>query len=120
VGKREERFEVVVDEETGTKKYVRADDPVLKFQTWEEHILQLFAVGFERQSNPVLEQPDGQVKGIEFSKGVTFHPVEVKGDWLKVRWSDTEQTEDKSKSANSGWIKWKKDGVLLIELFYFS
>ncbi len=120
IGKREGRFEVIVNEETRMKKYVRVDDPVLKLQTWEEHILQVFAVDFNRKDNPVLETSGGQMKSIDFPKGVTFHPVEVRGEWLKIRWNGTEQTGDKNISNNFGWIKWKKDGAISIELFYFS
>lgn len=120
VGKSEGRFEVVVNEETGMKKYVRVNDPVLKFQTWEEHILQVFAVDFNRKDNPILEKPGGQVKSIDFSKGITFRPVEMKGEWLKVQWNGTEKTEGKNRDDNFGWIKWKKNGFLAIELFYFS
>lgn len=120
IGKSTGRFEVVVNEETGMKKYVRVDDPVLRFQTWEEHILQVYAVDFNWKDNPILEKPGGAVKSVGFVKGVTFRPVEVEGDWLKVRWDGIAQTGEKNKNDNSGWIKWKKDGFILVELYYFS
>lgn len=120
VGKSEHRFEVVVNEETGLKKYVQADDQSLKFETWEEHIPKVFAVDFNRTDNPVLETPEGRVKSIDFPKGVTFHPVEVKGEWLKIRWADTERTANKKTQADFGWVRWKRDEAILIELFYFS
>jgi hypothetical protein len=37
-------FEVVVNEESGVKKYVKADDPVLRLETWETLVLSTFAV----------------------------------------------------------------------------
>jgi hypothetical protein len=120
MGKSEGRFEVVVDEETGLRKYARADDPVLKLQTWEEHILQTFAVDYNRQDNPVLDRPNGSVKGLDVSKEVMFHPVEINGEWLKVRWSVPGKLGTNNVNNNSGWIRWKKGRNISIELIYFS
>ena len=118
VGQSGERFEVVVNEESGLKKYVRADDRALKFQTWEEHLLQVTAVDFDRQDNPLLAEPGGAAKSTSFPKGATFRPVEMRGDWLRVRASD--QGREGGTAVNDGWIRWRKDGTLLVELFYFS
>jgi hypothetical protein len=87
VGEDKNRYEVIVNEETGLKKFVRKDDPTLKFETWEDHILKLFAVGFNREENPLREMPEGKVKTIELPKEVFFHPVEIKGEWLSIRLS---------------------------------
>jgi hypothetical protein len=116
VGEDKNRYEVMVNEETGLKKFVRKDDPTLKFKTWEQHILKLFAVGFNREENPLREMPEGKVKTIELPKEVFFHPVEIKGERLKVSWDVTKHGDN----AGSGWIKWKADEKLLIELFYFA
>jgi hypothetical protein len=121
MGQSENRFEIVVNEENGERKYVKANDPVLKFQTWEEHILNnIFAVDFDRKQNPVLEAPGGRIKSVRFPKEVYFHPVEIKGGWLKIRWEGTKQAAAKNKVGNFGWIKWNKDKTLLLELFYFA
>lgn len=119
VGRDDKRFEVVVNEETGLRKYVRADDTVLKFQTWEEHILKAFAVDFDSEENQVLETPGGKAKRLKLDKAVSFHPVEMEGEWVKVRWNRTggEKADD---SGDVGWIRWRKEGVILIELFYFA
>ena len=117
VGKKADRYEVIVNEETNLKKYVKVNDKVLKFETWENHILKLFAVGFDEKENPMLEVPQGQVKNLVKSER-TFHPVEVKGEWLKVKWDVTGETDKKETQQNSGWLRWKKDGKLIVELFY--
>jgi len=113
------RCEMIVNEETRLKKYVKADDPSLKFETWEEHVLNVFAVGFNRKVNPMLEAPQGRVKKVT-SLDVPFHPVEVRGEWLKVKWDAANGTEKKGAKRNSGWIRWKKGARLLVELFYIS
>ena len=109
------RYEVVVNEETGLRKYVRAEDPALRFETWESHILKVFAVGFDLKENPVLNVPRGRVAKAP-APGAPYHPVEVKGEWLKIRW----EAADGRRTAGSGWIRWKKGERLLVELFYFA
>lgn len=114
VGEDESRFEVIVNEETGLKKFVRKADKTLKFETLENHILKTFAIDFNRTENPLRKIPEGEIKVVDLPKEITFHPVEVKGEWLKVRWDNTK------KDTDFGWIKWKENDKILIELFYFA
>ncbi len=108
------RYEVVVNEETGLKKFVNKDDPVLKFVTWEEHLLKAFAVDFNKNENTLRETPGGELKKVDLAEKVSVHPVEVKGEWLKVEWDNPDKTK------NNGWVKWKENERLLIEIFYFA
>lgn len=117
VGEDKNRYEVIVDEETGLKKFVRKDDATLKFETWEKHILKTFAVDFNREQNPLREVPEGQVKTAVLPKEATFHPVEINGEWLKVSWDSSKKA---GKNDKSGWVKWREDNKILVELFYFS
>ena len=121
VGKKNGRYEVIVNEETGLRKHVKADDPALKLETWEEHILNVFAVTFNQVDNPLFDAPSGQVKKAVLSNAEPFfHPVEIKGEWLKVKWETTDGTERKQSNYDSGWIRWKDGKSLLVELFYFA
>ncbi len=114
VGEDNSHFEVIVNEETGLKKFVRKADKTLKFETLEKHILKSFAIDFNRTENPLRKIPEGEIKVVDLPKEITFHPVEVKGEWLKVRWDNTK------KDTDFGWIKWKENDKILIELFYFA
>ncbi len=118
VRKERGRYEVIVNEGMRLKKYVKADDSVLRFETWKDHILKAFAVKFLQNENPLLNVPLGRVKKISLPN-TSFHPFQVKGEWLKVRWNITSRAKDKGK-YDSGWIRWKKGERLLVELFYFS
>lgn len=117
VGEDSNRYEVIVNEDTGLKRFVRKDDATFKFETWEQHILKAFAVDFDRSGNPLREIPEGQVKTVELPKEVTFHPVEINGEWLKVRWDSPKKS---GKNDRFGWVKWKESNKILIELFYTS
>lgn len=115
VGEDKSRYEVIVNEETGLKKFVKKDDPTLKFQTWEDHITKAFAVDFNRDENPLRETLEGKIKAVELPKEVTFHPVKIEGEWLKVSWDVSKHGDN----ADSGWVKWKENQKILVELFYF-
>jgi hypothetical protein len=116
-GKDKDRYEVIVNEETGLKKFVKKDDPALKFETWEDHIVKAFAVEFDPKENGLRDAPGGKVKDFDLPEDATFHPVQVNGEWLKVRWDASQQLK---KDAGSGWVKWKDDNHILVELFYFA
>lgn len=111
------RYEVIVNEETGLKKFVKKDDAALKFQSWDDHIKGAFAVKFNQAENPLRESPAGKVKNADLREDVTFHPVQVNGEWLKVRWGGSQQPK---KDTGSGWVKWRDNDQILVELFYFA
>jgi hypothetical protein len=94
--------------------YIPVSEKKVKFQTWQEHILnRLFAVGFNTRDNPLHEEPFEGSKKIWSDKDDFYHPCRIKGDWLQVKWG----TEF---SWNYGWVKWREKEKLLIELFYFA
>lgn len=116
-GEDKNRYEVIVNEDTGLKKFVKKDDAALKFQSWEDHIKGAFAVKFNQVENSLRETPAGKVKNADLPEDVTFHPVQVNGEWLKVRWDGSQQPK---KDAGSGWVKWRDNDQILVELFYFA
>jgi len=117
-GEDKNHYEVIVNEDTGLKKLVKKDDPALKFETWEQHIVKAFAVKFDPKENPLRESPDAKSKNIDLPKDVFFHPVEVKGEWLKVRWDKSEQPP--KKVVEFGWVRWRNNTQLLVGLSYFA
>lgn len=125
-----DRYEVIVNERAELKKYIRVDDKAMKFETWEEHILQIYAIEFNSKENPLLESPQGKVKNVNLPKGEeiertnlpiypTFQPIKIKGDWLKVKWEIPKEKQVKRAKYDFGWIRWKKDEQLLVAFFYF-
>ncbi len=117
VGEDESRYEVIVNEKTGLRKFVKKSDPALKFETWEDHILKAFAVGFDRKENALRDGPGGNVKNADLPEDATFCPVQVDGDWLRVSWDTSKKA---GKVDKSGWVKWKENNRILVALFYFS
>ncbi|QQS43058.1 MAG: hypothetical protein IPM63_09065 [Acidobacteriota bacterium] len=114
----DDRFEVVVNEETGLTKFLRKGDGFYEFQTWSEHITNLFAVDFDPKRNPLRSRPAGDtIIYPTLEEKPTFHPVETSGEWLKVKW-DSQRKGSPETEYDHGWIRWTRNGKLLIELWY--
>lgn len=121
VGQDAKRFQVVVNESTRLTKFIRRQDESFKFQTWEKHILDLFAVGFDPTHNPLRTRPGGNVSTVRLPLNqITFHPLQIRGNWLKVSWNVSEEGKGKDKKVEYGWVKWKQNSQLLVEFFYFA
>lgn len=110
VGQDAEYFQVIVNDETGLKKFVRKDSSHFKFESWEKYILDCFAVEFDIEKNPLREEINGKVIVREIPKELYFNAVEIKGEWLKVNLRDI-NTE---KSYGFGWIRWKINDKIMI------
>lgn len=108
-------FEVVVNEATGVTKYVRKSDPILRHSTWADYVLDCFAVEFDPRTNPIVEEPNGPGlnRPVE-AKPTYFYPQKISGDWLKISWKPTENA---ASSTQSGWIRWRKNNKIVINLF---
>ena len=64
--------------------------------------------------------PGGPVKNTDFPKEVLFEPVEIRGEWLKIRWKGMDSKTQGNTRDNFGWIMWKKAEILLIDIFYLD
>lgn len=93
--------------------FIPRSEKEVSFQTWEEHILSVFSVGFDEANNPLLENPTENADKVYYDKNEFYHPSQIIGEWLQVKWGSASNWE-------YGWIKWKKGEKLLIELFYFA
>lgn len=125
-GEDDKRYEVVVNEEDGLKKFVRKDDKVLEYEPFEKHILSTYAIDFDSDKNPVLDEPEGKKVTEDYSKVAIFKAVQVSGDWVELKWSepttkaDANTNETQDEREKTGWVRWRKDGTMLIELFYVA
>jgi hypothetical protein len=112
-GQDDSRYEVVVNEDTGARKFVKKDDKAFRFETWERYLLQIAAVKFDDGANKVLDLPQGNRKNVLVPmQSTVFTPIQVKGEWLKIEW----ETEAGKGLKDSGWIRWRDGNALLIEI----
>lgn len=106
-------YTVVINESTKDTKLLKIDSDKLKYLTWNELILKSFSVYFDYQSNPIKEKASAQAKPIEYSENEVYFPVEIQGDWLKIKWGS-------DNNESFGYIRWKKDNKILIDMSYFA
>ncbi len=115
VAENKQFYKVVVNEETKLHKFVKKDDPHFKSDSWENYVLNCFAVEFDDQNNPLRKEINGQIiKNLD--KGLSFQPKEIRGNWLKVKPFDLNKVKDENNS-DFGWIKWKDDNKIVINFF---
>lgn len=113
VGEDKNYYHVIVNEETGLKKFVKKSDTNLKLESWEQYVLNSLAIEFNNEQNPLREEPGGQLISVDIKETLNFHAEEIKGEWLKVSWYDN---DDREQEPKFGWVKWKKDQKIIINL----
>ena len=103
-------YQVIVDENKKVIKYVKVNDEFFIFQTWQNYITGCFSVDFDPNNNPIKSGLSVDTKVISYDSDEFYLPVKIQGDWLQIKWG----TEN---NWSYGWIQWKKNGALIIELF---
>lgn len=109
-----------------------------EFMTWDKYILQSFGIrrltaetGDISQKLPLRHEPNDNATILTIPKGQEmFCPMEIKGDWVKVKYDcfyndDNNPNEgepchnfiDKCKNPLTGWLRWRQENKLLIDIF---
>lgn len=105
--------EIVIDETTGTTAYVHTYSG--NFMTWGEFLLNCHSVEFIDKNQKIFDHPMVKSAG-RLVNPANFRPRYIMGDWMEVEILASNYTTVKGK----GWIRWKKDGKLLINYNLFS
>jgi hypothetical protein len=109
VGRKDGIYAIIVDENKKIIKYIKDKIPYFTYDKWQTHIFKVFSVDFDNKINPLKKEPLMNSVILPRDEEQFYHPVEIKGNWLKVKDDD----------EKSGWIKWVDDkGQLLITLYY--
>ena len=108
------------------------------FKTWDQYILQSFGIrrlsaqtGDITASLPLRIEPSDNADTLPILKGhEMFCPIEVKGDWVKVKYDCFYNDENnpnegepchnfigKCKNPLTGWLRWRQESKLLIDIF---
>ena len=105
-------YRIVVNEKEGIVKLISSQEKTLMFQTWEQHLLSVYAVEFDPKENSLRKGADSLAARMPFEKEQIYMPDKIKADWLRVKWGEGQRPKQ-------GWIKWKDEaGNLLVGVFY--
>lgn len=104
---------VSVNNEKKMIKSISLDDSKnLKFMSWDEFLLnKIYSIAFE--GDYIYKELNNSKIQIDKNKVTRISPVVINGHWMKVR------IESKDNLSINGWLKWRNDNCLLVELFYF-
>jgi hypothetical protein len=108
------------------------------FETWEEYILQSYGIsrmerltGNVSTKHPLRINPNDKADTLIIPNGhELFCPIEMKGDWIKVKYDCFYQDEDNAhedepchnyidqcKDPFMGWMRWRQENQLLIDIY---
>ena len=106
-------YSILFDDEI---KFIKKEDDKIEFLSWEEHILKnVFSVGFDFSENPIRESINGKSLISKKSNNYRISVVQIEKEWMKVKYQNYND-----ESTTEGWIKWRDEECLFIELFYFA
>ena len=118
VGESPNWYEVEVNEETQTTKFILKSDPLWAKRTWDYWLTVMQGFKLDDNQLQLLDKPNGQVikESSEF-KFIRVDFLKTDGDWAFVRGSQDLKNYE-------GWIRWREGRKLLFKpanfLFNFA
>lgn len=96
--------------------YLNHIDEVTIFETWEEHVKNSFVI--TSKENPLRKSPSDLSAIIDLNyNAFSFRVLKVNREWIYVVCeNDCEGCSDNEEV--SGWVRWRKNNTLLVELRY--
>lgn len=113
VGVKDGYFRVIVNDSTGLEKLIKKT-PQWTLHDWPNHLTKsVCTIDFDKDSNPMrLLNGDNSAKiKINGELDPAIQIVKVDGDWIKIKC----QVDD---NTITGWIKWKENERVIIDLYY--
>jgi hypothetical protein len=102
-----------------------------QYVSWDKYILESFGIRRDNEKVPLRLSPNEKSETILVPKDYEmFCPIEIKGNWVKVKY-DCFYNEDnnphegelcknyieKCKNPVTGWLKWRENNTVLIDIF---
>lgn len=110
--------EIFIDKKNNIVKRINVNNDLFIIQTWKEHFIGSMVI-FNKHTNSIRKyNNDNAVSmGYENSKDeYVFIISDIKGEWIKIECIDI--CGFACDSRYNGWIRWKKDNMLLIKFAY--
>lgn len=111
---RSQWIQVVVNKMNGQLAWV--DRASVEYVSWEDFFLSVHSVeSIDPILNPIRTKANAQSSKVNFDQDVILSPYEVKNEWLKVKVYSEDYNE-----LGSGWLRWKKDGQIVVNYSLLS
>lgn len=96
---------------------IDGNEEFLSFKTPERHVMESYPYLYGNGNTPLREEPNDKSKIIEGYDNYLYLPVEIQGDWLKIK-DDKECYIGDNPSTTDiiGWVRWRKDNEIIIVL----
>lgn len=131
ISQSEKAYHILIN--NNTEKYLPKANGY-DFVSWDSYITQSYGIKplYEGEKSIALQtEPDGKGKAIPGTeKYEMFCPMQVKGDWAQVQFDCFYNTDNnrhegepchkyigQCKSPVTGWLQWRKDEKVLIDIF---
>ncbi len=110
-------YKVVVNEQTGLTKLIPKSDKV-KLVTWEQYMLDVFSIDFDPTQLPIYDGINGsKITELPTQYNILV-PTEIKGDWMRIIWSDTDEYPTNTSKDRTGWIRWKTNNKINVKVYH--
>ncbi len=119
VSQSEDFYTVVVNEQSGLTKRLSKSAP-LKLHSWEQYVLNSFSIGFDTSELSIYDKINGTQLSELPNRESTFAPKEIKGDWMRIIWSNTGDLPNNSNEDQTGWIRWKTNNQINVTVYHVS
>jgi len=108
-------YEIIINREKGFISKRGNNKDILNFKTPEQYVLE----GYPNPTNenPLRLNPSDDAEIVPGFLEHTYVSIEINGDWLKVRDDkDCYPGEEPSKKDIIGWVRWRKNGKIVIDI----
>ncbi|WP_196890193.1 hypothetical protein [Aureivirga sp. CE67] len=112
-------------------KYVPKTEEYI-FVRWNDYIMNSFGIRRKDKNQPIYIEANKNSEKLDLPTGLeSLCPLEVKNDWVKVRWdcfyNDQDGVNEERQSCHdytkkcgdsmTGWLKWRTDSEINIGIF---
>jgi hypothetical protein len=109
----EDKFEVDFNDTKAV--IVDKGQNLLEYKTVEEYVMDGYP--YPTKSNPLRIESNESSEIVDNFENHTYLSLEIVGDWLKVKDDkDCYSGEEPSPEDIIGWVRWRKDGKVILEI----
>jgi len=101
----------------GVELSIQKDAMNFKTVNWTEYLQkEIFSIDFNIQDNPIRKNKNGlPISNIQKGNNYLVKVIQLENDWIKIRYENLN-----TKQRTEGWIKWRENNCLLIDIFQIA